>query len=81
MNTLAVSSLASEPICQEDTDMKLDPVDDSVDINLRVKEKDGNRIAFDSGTSGLFQLPESNRRGAENSNSEPVTWMATKAML
>jgi outer membrane protein insertion porin family len=42
-----------EPIRQEDAEMKLDPVHSSVDINLKVKERDGNRITFNGGVSGV----------------------------
>jgi len=35
-----------------DAEMKLNPADNSVDINLKVKEKDGNRIGFNGGLSG-----------------------------
>src|SRR5262245_39229922 len=36
---------------QQDTEMKLNPTDNSVDINLKVKEKDKNRIGFNGGVS------------------------------
>jgi len=36
----------------QDAEMKLNPADNSVDINLKVKEKDGNRIGFNGGVSG-----------------------------
>jgi outer membrane protein insertion porin family len=36
---------------QQDTEMKLNPTDNSVDINLKVKEKEKNRIGFNGGVS------------------------------
>jgi outer membrane protein insertion porin family len=42
-----------EQIRPEDAEMKLDPVKSSVDINLKVKERNGDRIAFNGGVSSI----------------------------
>src|SRR5262245_16453876 len=36
----------------QDTETKLNPADDTVDINVKIKEKDKNRIGFTGGVSG-----------------------------
>src|SRR5262249_15515912 len=36
----------------QDTEMKLNPADDTVDINVRIKERDKNKIGFNGGVSG-----------------------------
>jgi outer membrane protein insertion porin family len=41
-----------EMIRPEDAEMKLDPDNASVDINLKLKERDGNKIGFNGGVSG-----------------------------
>src|SRR5262245_42357062 len=40
-----------EEVRQQDTEMKVNPTDNSVDINLKVREKDKNRIGFNGGLS------------------------------
>jgi outer membrane protein insertion porin family len=42
-----------EPIGPQDTEMKVDPADGSVDLHLHLKEKEGNRIGFSGGVSGI----------------------------
>jgi outer membrane protein insertion porin family len=40
-----------DEVRQQDAEMKLNPADNSVDINLKVKEKERNRIGFNGGVS------------------------------
>jgi outer membrane protein insertion porin family len=42
-----------DEVRQQDAEMKLNPADNSVDINLKVKEKDRNRIGFNGGVSSV----------------------------
>jgi outer membrane protein insertion porin family len=46
-----------DPVRPQDTEMQLNPADGSVDISLKVKEKDKNKIGFNGGvgsTTGTF---------------------------